>query len=416
MKNIALIFPGYGAQFPGMCKSLCTQYRLASDTLDEASDIMKIDMKRLCFDENMMTLSRYDYAHLAIVVTSMALFRVYMEEIGIKPQFLAGHSLGQYAALACAKAYRFQDILEIIKYRGELLLDAVGSKESMMIVNNCHIEQLEELCYQQQLGGQQVAISNYNGKQQVALSGPTSVLKEMAKMILREKMQPNLLLNSVPIHSQWMLSQATKLRYKLSQYTVQDYKYKVICNTSGNTFLDKENLQDSLFHHMIKPVKWILTMDCFQKNNIDTIIEMGGQNILRNLARQEVPHIESYSFGQLEDRKHLLDQKAYRDNPKKKDGLFYKIIGDCLTEIICTKNNNNDERLYQEGVIKPYEDLEEMLQSFEDKKDELKITQVYKALDLLTSILIAKKRTQKFCEEVINRILFGTGIEWRKTF
>ncbi len=124
MNNLAFLFPGQGSQFVGMGKSFWNDFVLAKRLFEEASDAISMDVKKLCFDGDMTELTRTMNAQPAILTVSVIAYQVYMQEIGIKPHFLAGHSLGEYSALVCAGVLSFQEAVKLIRQRGILMQNA----------------------------------------------------------------------------------------------------------------------------------------------------------------------------------------------------------------------------------------------------------------------------------------------------
>lgn len=109
MEKIAFLFPGQGSHYVGMSNGLYNQYSIVRETFEEANEILGYDLATLCFEGSLAELSKSQNAHPAILVSSVASFRVYMKEMGIAPQFLTGHSLGEYSALTCAGTIQFAD-------------------------------------------------------------------------------------------------------------------------------------------------------------------------------------------------------------------------------------------------------------------------------------------------------------------
>ena len=122
---IALLFPGQGSQYVGMGKSLADKFPVAKRTFEEADEVLKINLSSLCFDGELNQLTRTEYTQPAVLTASVAAYRVYMDEIGLKPDYAAGHSLGEFAALTCSGAISFADTLQIVRHRGILMQEAV---------------------------------------------------------------------------------------------------------------------------------------------------------------------------------------------------------------------------------------------------------------------------------------------------
>ena len=168
MEKIALLFPGQGAQYVGMLESLYRQSRLVRDTVDQAGHILDLDLKTLCFKGPAERLTRTDHAQPALLAAGYAFYRLYMEEVGIAPAFLAGHSLGEITALVCAGVLEFKDGLHIARSRGLLMQEAAQENPGMMLaVLGIDLETIETACHTVTTPGKPVAVANLNSETQV---------------------------------------------------------------------------------------------------------------------------------------------------------------------------------------------------------------------------------------------------------
>ncbi|MGH7886186.1 MAG: ACP S-malonyltransferase, partial [Thermodesulfobacteriota bacterium] len=122
---ITIVFPGQGSQYVGMGKDFYSEFPLAKETFSEASDSIGIDLKRLCFESDQSELSLTANAQPAILTTSIAMLRVFQCETDIKPDFLAGHSLGEYSALVASGCMKLSDAVYVVRKRGEFMQDSV---------------------------------------------------------------------------------------------------------------------------------------------------------------------------------------------------------------------------------------------------------------------------------------------------
>ncbi|MFI5324382.1 MAG: ACP S-malonyltransferase, partial [Thermodesulfobacteriota bacterium] len=144
---IAFVFPGQGSQYVGMCKELYEEFGTARDTFEEASDALGLDMADLCFRGDAGELSLTANAQPAILTASTAALRVLSGETGIKPDFVAGHSLGEYSALVANGSMAFKDAVFVVRKRGEFMQEAVPVGEgAMSAVLGLDIRVIEEIC------------------------------------------------------------------------------------------------------------------------------------------------------------------------------------------------------------------------------------------------------------------------------
>ncbi|MEC2288519.1 ACP S-malonyltransferase, partial [Bacillus velezensis] len=134
MSKIGFLFSGQGSQYAGMGKRLCDNFIIAKKTYDEASDALGFDLKKLCIDGSAAELSQTENTQPAILATSIAQFRIYMEEVGKEPEYIAGHSLGEYSALVCSDVLDFQDAVKLVRARGLLMKEAAEQGTGAMAV------------------------------------------------------------------------------------------------------------------------------------------------------------------------------------------------------------------------------------------------------------------------------------------
>ncbi len=185
MHNLALVFPGQGSQYVGMGSALYNEFQPVRDVFSEASDVLGIDMVRLCFEGPQGT-TRPDHLYPNSVLTmDIAVFRLFESEIGIKPSVMAGHSLGEYSALHAAGALDFPGTLKLVESRARHQQDAVPlGKGGMAAVLDLKADQVEQICSELRAQGYPVYISIINSPGQVSVSGYLDALEQV---ILRAK-------------------------------------------------------------------------------------------------------------------------------------------------------------------------------------------------------------------------------------
>jgi len=169
MEKLAVLFPGQGSQYVGMGKSLCEEFSIADNIFNEANDILGFDLKKLCFEGDLEELTKTENAQPAILTTSLAYFYVYGEIYELSPAFMAGHSLGEYTALAASGALSFADAVKLVRKRGEFMSRA--GKGVMAAVKNLPAGIIDEVCRKHNSQESVVAAANYNSPLQTVISG-----------------------------------------------------------------------------------------------------------------------------------------------------------------------------------------------------------------------------------------------------
>lgn len=418
MKDIiAVIFPGSGSQYVGMVRTLFQQYPTIRKTFQEANDALGFDLTRICLQGNTIQLNKIQNMLLTIYTTSVAFFRLYMEELGVPPLYLTGHSLGEYSALTCSGALPFEDGLQIVRYRCEIAEEVAKEQEGVMtILKNVTPSLVERECQAVSTQGAVVTVACYNSPTQVMISGNEKAVMEAEKRILNheEKAQIVPIIGGAPYHSPLMRSKADELKDKLSQLKWREIQWPVISNVDALPYPSKEEITNILTLQLYSPVQWEKTIRFLQNHQVTIAIEMGPKNILKNLLKENTDRITPFSFDEKLDRKTLFSmfQKVDTalDEDKKNKEIRLKAITMCLTHAVSTRNNNLDSDEYDAKAVTLYEDVKKMKDNL--KENSLKPTdeQVIHALEMLDCIFQTKKTPNSEQDLRFNQILDKTGI------
>ncbi|WP_211241935.1 ACP S-malonyltransferase [Ectobacillus panaciterrae] len=381
---IALLFPGQGSQYIGMGKSLADEFPIARRTFEEADDVLKINLSSLCFEGELSQLTRTEYTQPALLTASVAAYRVYMDEIGLKPSFAVGHSLGEFSALTCSGAISFADTLKIVCQRGILMQEAVTNGLGIMTaVGQVDRKRVEELCVRISTKEKPVVIGCYNAPEQLVLSGHQEAVSKVAELLEIEGATVTPLKVSASFHSPMMEPAADQFKHMLSQYNFCLGDYPVISNVTALPH-ESDHLRDLLTRQMTEPVRWQESMEYLQLQNVKIAIELGPKQVLQNLMKKNAPSIQTVSLGET------------GDIPKTK-GVFNReniepsFIGKCLAIAVATKNRNWDNEAYVKGVIEPYQKVKQISMLLDQTKQEPTREQMVEALLMLRSVFETKK-------------------------
>lgn len=411
MEKIAFLFPGQGSHYVGMSNGLHKQYSIVRETFEEANEMLGYDLAKLCFEGTLAELSKSKNAHPAILVSSVASFRVYMEEFGIVPQFLAGHSLGEYSALTCAGAIPFADAVRLVHERGMLTDDfAERGVGAMTIIDGLDRDVVELECKKILLKGQRVTISCYNTPTQTAISGDADAVMELEGVLLELGAKITPLISSAPFHSMLMDTVSRKLMEIMEPIQFGFFKYPVITNINAQPMAQPEKVAENLLQHLTKPVQWERTMNCLKNKGVTLAVEMGPKNMLTKMVRENVSGIESLCFGSREDQS-KLDQILSQYPGLKKH--IPTVITKCLAVAVSTPNQNWDHEDYQQNVIQPYRQIQELQDQLEETGEKPSLEQMKKALDLLKLILETKKVAANEQVRWFNQIIDETGTYYK---
>lgn len=282
MSKTAFIFPGQGAQAAGMGKDFYEAYPKAAEIYDMASDLLKLDMKALCFEGN-DKLDLTEYTQAALVTTCLAMEKV-LEEAGVKPDITAGLSLGEYCAIHAAGGMSAADAIRTVRERGILMQDTVPAGEGGMAA----VLGMEAAAIEEGLQGiEGVWIANYNCPGQIVITGRKAAV-EKASQALKEKGARRVLpLNvSGPFHSPMLEPAGEKLLETLNQVEFTPLQIPYVTNVTAEPVTDIRLTKELLKQQVSSSVRWQQSMEYMLANGVDTFVEIGPGKTLTGFLRK----------------------------------------------------------------------------------------------------------------------------------
>ncbi len=411
MDKLAFVFPGQGSHYVGMSKGIYDEFKIVRETFEEAEDVLKINLKDLCFEGPLSTLTKAPNAHPAILTSGLAAFRVFMQEIGYVPQFCAGHSLGEYLALTSAGVLSFADALKLVEFRANLTLSAEKETNGgMTILDNIKTEIVEEELKKVQEQGKKVYISCYNSPIQTAVSGDLDDLYDFEDIVLKKGGQVTPLIGSAPYHCPLMESYSKELEKELEKYKFHDFRYAVISNYTGRVYKNVDEVKKNLVKHLTNPVRWSDTIKLLEYRGVNTVIEMGPKNLITNIVKSNSSEINPICLGNKKERNEFFTKY-------KTDEMYSKhiptIITKCLVAGVATPNSNWDDEEYEEGVVKPYNEIQAIQNQIENGEITLNNEIIRKCLENLKMIFKTKKLPEDEQREWLNQMLEETGLNYQ---
>lgn len=391
--KVALLFPGQGSQYIGMGKTFFNNFQIVRDTFEEASETLNIDFRKLCFEGLVDELTKTENCQPAILTISVSAFRVYMNEIGVNPWILAGHSLGEYSALVCSGAMNFSDGLKLVRKRGEFMQQAVPTGiGSMAAISGIDMKVIEEKCRNYMNSSREVvSISNFNSKDQIVISGHKNSVEKISIELKTLGAKVFLLNVSAPFHCKLMQEAADRMNGELSKYIYNDFNYRVLSNVDANVYESKNYVISNLTKQITNSVRWIQSMNVLKDENIDLAIELGPKNILKNLMKKNVETLEVSSFEDLDDIKNLKNYLCESKNKYNTNLDLMKLIIKCMAVAVSTQNKNWNNDEYDKGVTQPYRKVKDMQKKLENEGRVPSYEDARVALDMLNSVFITKK-------------------------
>lgn len=287
---LAFVFPGQGSQYAGMGEDFCEHYAEAREVYEESSDRLQIDMKELCFNSDPETLSMTANAQPAILTTSVAILRVLKNHHEVSPYYVAGHSLGEYTALVAAGTMSFSDAVYTVRKRGEFMQEAVpagvGTMAAIIGLDN---QRIADICNSVSTEGYIVSPANFNSSAQTVISGHRQAVEEACEKASQSGAKRAIPLNvSAPFHCSLMSGAAKRLREVLEGINFSDMEVPVVTNVHALPNTDSAEVTDLLVQQMVKPVKWMESVEFMFNNNVYKFVEIGPGSVLTGLIRRTV--------------------------------------------------------------------------------------------------------------------------------
>lgn len=286
--KIAFMFPGQGSQTIGMGKDIYEKYNEAKEIYNKASEILNIDIAKLCFEREQEELNKTKNAQIAILVTSLAILEV-LKNNGINADICTGLSLGEYTALVYSGYLSFEEGLKLIQKRGHYMQTCIPKEEyKMAAVIGTESSVIEEICKTLNEKGKFVVPANYNYSGQTVISGNKEAVEEAIELLKKQGTRKIVeLKTSGPFHTSKLIEAKQLFEKELEKVTFSEGKIPVIKNIDGNIYTNKDNLKEILANHIISPVRFDKAIKLMEENNIDTYIEIGPGRALSGFVKKE---------------------------------------------------------------------------------------------------------------------------------
>ena len=407
--NVALLFPGQGSQYVKMGKEFYDKFTSARQVFEEANDVLGFDLKKLCFEGDLDELQKTENTQPAILTTSVAVFRSYMDQIGIEPLCVAGHSLGEYSALVCSEAVKFADAVRLVRQRGIFMQEAAAlGIGAMSAIGGIERGIIEEECRKLSVEGSIVVVSNYNSPNQTVISGHKEVVESAGKKLNELGAMVTPLKVSAPFHCPLMQPAAEKLKEELAKYKYTDFKFPVISNVTALPYSSPDKIIENLTTQVVAPVQWVASMQYLGGLGVSVAIEVGPQTVLRNLMKRNLPEVKAYAYEKNEDVAELLEL-VKNQNYDNHHAKMSTVVDRCIAIAVCTRNGNWDNDEYQKGVSQPYKKIQEMQANIEKTGNKPTVEQIKEALEMLKIVFLTKHTPLEEQIEGFNQIFRETG-------
>ena len=286
--SIAFLFPGQGSQAVGMGKDLYDKFPVAKGIFEEADSALGYSITQLCFEGPEEKLKLTEITQPAILTVSIAAQRV-LAERGITPQFVAGHSLGEYSAHVCVGTLKFSDAVRLVRNRGKYMQDAVPvGVGAMAAILALPIEKLQPVCEQaERETGQVVSPANVNSPDQIVISGNKAAVERAAELAKEAGAKRAVMLPvSAPFHCSLMKPAQDNLAKDLAPAEFASPRVPVICNVDASVVSSGAVAREKLIQQVTGAVQWVRSIEALVTSGVNTFIEVGPGKVLSGLMRQ----------------------------------------------------------------------------------------------------------------------------------
>jgi [acyl-carrier-protein] S-malonyltransferase len=304
MSKTAFIFPGQGSQYPGMGKDLADTFPVARHIFEEADDSLGLKLSAICFSGSEEELKLTANTQPAILTASIAVLRVVEQETGLKADFLAGHSLGEYSALVCSGTMTFADAVRTVRSRGTFMQEAVpvgtGTMAAMLSIDK---EELKDICHEA-AQGEVVSAANFNSPGQIVIAGNVAAVNRAIEIAKERGFRKSLLLPvSAPFHCALMKQAADRLSAVLDALQLADMRLPVVANSTAAPNIDKDHIKLLLVNQVCAPVLWEQSVAAMTALGVSRFVEIGPGKVLSGLVKRITKEVETANIGDLDGLK-----------------------------------------------------------------------------------------------------------------
>lgn len=395
--NVIGMFPGVGSEYYGMGKDIYHRFSLVKTIFKDAKEAVGIDFYELCFGNDKNKIKETAYAQQALVCLCYGIYKVAVEELGMKPDYLMGYSLGEYTALSCSGILQFEDALNLVKIRSKIINRVSSELDGTMAwVININKNKIEEIVKKQLDLSEQIYISAYEADEKISVSGTKKSIEVFSNIVEENKGMVVPIHMSGPFHSPLMKEASKELRTVLMNYRFGKPETNVLANFNAELYDDnRERIVDHLSLQLCNPILWQQSLKKAMSDIHNTAIEIGPKNVLQYIYDLNSNGKNSYAVESYQEIEKI------KNDVKESTKKYHSILKKCLGIIISTPNQCFDETVYQIKIENEYNKLLERYKREEISSKETVIDVINKTI----MIMEAKGENNLIIKETMNKLL-----------
>src|SRR6202034_1704130 len=286
MGKLAFLFPGQGSQYCGMGRDLAENFAESAQVFDQANAALGFSMSDMCYTASLEELKQTENTQPAILTVSVAAYRA-LEKRGIHPDFVAGHSLGEYSALIAAGGLDFSSAVRLVRARGRYMQEAVPLGEgAMAAILGLAPTEVTEIC-KKAADGEVVSPANLNSPEQTVISGNATAVKRAVEIASQSGAKRAVILPvSAPFHCALMMPAQKRLETDLKAVRFTALKFPLITNVDAEAIVTGDEARDALIRQVTAPVRWLDSIHEMIEAGVNVFVEVGPGKVLTGLLRQ----------------------------------------------------------------------------------------------------------------------------------
>ena len=306
----SIVFPGQGSQKIGMVKEFYEKYDLVKQLFKDADAILNVPITKIIFEGPENKLNLTENTQPAVFLASYCIFQIIKKEFGYnfnKFKYFAGHSLGEYSALACVGSINFEDTLKILQKRGKFMQDAVpDGAGAMLVVLGITSKELDKILEMNNTN-YECFIANDNSSLQVVVSGLKKDINLLSNDLKNKKIK-NLKLNvSAPFHCKYMKTASEKMTSYINDLNMKDLEKPIISNVTANEIRSSKEIKSLLISQIEKKVRWLDSVEYMINHGVKNFVEIGPGKVLSGLIKRINKNVNVISINSEEDIKLLIN-------------------------------------------------------------------------------------------------------------